>query len=89
MGLAGWNDASQGPLLPTLQRIYNVDYLVSEYFNSNVTTFCADASLHPLDLQLCRFHGRRHEQRLPDGPIWLWDRTSLYSSCSVVILQTY
>jgi hypothetical protein len=30
MFLAGWNDASQGPLLPSLQRIYNVDYLVSK-----------------------------------------------------------
>ena len=24
MFLAGWNDASQGPLLPSLQRFYNV-----------------------------------------------------------------
>lgn len=28
MFLAGWNDGSQGPLLPSLQRYYNVDYLV-------------------------------------------------------------
>ncbi|XAO21781.1 hypothetical protein I312_100537 [Cryptococcus bacillisporus CA1280] len=28
MFLAGWNDASQGPLLPSLQLYYNVDYLV-------------------------------------------------------------
>ncbi|CAK9783119.1 MFS general substrate transporter [Cutaneotrichosporon oleaginosum] len=28
MFLAGWNDGSQGPLLPSLQRHYNVDYLV-------------------------------------------------------------
>ncbi|WVF70033.1 hypothetical protein IAT40_004820 [Kwoniella sp. CBS 6097] len=28
MFLAGWNDASQGPLLPSLQTYYNVNYLV-------------------------------------------------------------
>ncbi|WVQ84076.1 hypothetical protein IAT38_006221 [Cryptococcus sp. DSM 104549] len=28
MFLAGWNDASQGPLLPSLQVYYNVNYLV-------------------------------------------------------------
>ncbi|BEI81085.1 hypothetical protein CcaverHIS002_0202450 [Cutaneotrichosporon cavernicola] len=28
MFLAGWNDGSQGPLLPSLQRYYKVDYLV-------------------------------------------------------------
>ncbi|ORY26856.1 major facilitator superfamily domain-containing protein [Naematelia encephala] len=28
MFLAGWNDASQGPLLPSLQIFYNLDYLV-------------------------------------------------------------
>ncbi|OXG26170.1 hypothetical protein C367_02932 [Cryptococcus neoformans Ze90-1] len=28
MFLAGWNDASQGPLLPSLQLYYNIDYLV-------------------------------------------------------------
>ncbi|ORX34412.1 major facilitator superfamily domain-containing protein [Kockovaella imperatae] len=28
MILAGWNDASQGPLLPSLQDYYNVNYLV-------------------------------------------------------------
>ncbi|WWD22161.1 hypothetical protein CI109_106650 [Kwoniella shandongensis] len=28
MFLAGWNDASQGPLLPTLQEYYHVNYLV-------------------------------------------------------------
>lgn len=35
MMLAGWNDASQGPLLPSLQAIYNVDYLVSECSESS------------------------------------------------------
>ncbi|WVQ76819.1 hypothetical protein IAR50_006493 [Cryptococcus sp. DSM 104548] len=28
MFLAGWNDASQGPLLPSLEEYYDVDYLV-------------------------------------------------------------
>lgn len=31
MFLAGWNDGSQGPLLPSLQEYYHVSYLVSEY----------------------------------------------------------
>jgi len=29
MFLAGWNDASQGPLLPSLQEYYNVNYTIS------------------------------------------------------------
>lgn len=36
--LAGWNDASQGPLLPSLQAIYNVDYLVSKYADETSLT---------------------------------------------------
>jgi fucose permease len=32
MFLAGWNDASQGPLLPSLQEYYNVNYTVSKSF---------------------------------------------------------
>ena len=31
MFLAGWNDASQGPLLPSLQEYYNVNYTISTY----------------------------------------------------------
>jgi hypothetical protein len=28
---AGWNDASSGPLLPSLQARYDIRYLLSEY----------------------------------------------------------
>jgi hypothetical protein len=31
MFLAGWNDASQGPLLPSLQEYYNVNYTISTW----------------------------------------------------------
>jgi hypothetical protein len=30
MFLAGWNDASQGPLLPSLQSYYDVNYTISK-----------------------------------------------------------
>lgn len=42
MFLAGWNDASQGPLLPSLQEYYNVNYTISALsllWNSSKTEF--------------------------------------------------
>lgn len=41
MILAGWNDASQGPLLPSLQAYYNVSHLFSVFSavnHSNIKT---------------------------------------------------
>jgi hypothetical protein len=38
--LAGWNDASTGPLLPRIQEVYHVTFFVEDRTNETLTNVC-------------------------------------------------
>jgi hypothetical protein len=66
MFLAGWNDASQGPLLPSLQEYYNVNYTISACTSPMMTRQKLTISIDNLGSELWRIRCSRYFQCLVD-----------------------
>lgn len=74
---AGWNDASSGPLLPSLQAKYEIRYLLSQYISGRIAALfmslksILDRSEYHLSGTMRWVRAGGYVERVVDGPVRL------------------